>query len=195
MISIGDTLISTELFEKRFVCDLKACKGQCCIDGESGAPLDQDELEKLDEVYDEVKPFMRPEGIAAIEESGLYEIDADGDFVTPLVNGGECAYVVFDADGTAKCAIERAWLEGKTQWQKPISCHLYPIRINKLTEFEALNYHRWPICDPACKLGASLDVEVFRFLKQPLIRKYGSDWYAELEQAYILYQDYKKDKR
>lgn len=192
MISIGKTLISTEIFDKKFVCDLSACKGQCCIDGESGAPLNEDELEKLDEVIDEVRPYMRQEGLDSLAENGLYEIDMDGDYVTPLVGGEECAYVIFDEKGIAKCAIENAYNDGKTSWKKPISCHLYPIRIKELKDFDALNYHHWPICEAACTLGQSLSVEVFRFLKEPLIRKYGVDWYGELEEAHRLYLEYKK---
>lgn len=195
MISIGKTLISTEIFDKQFVCDLSACKGQCCIDGESGAPLHEDELEKLDEVMDEVRPYMRKEGLESIEKHGLYEIDMDGDYVTPLVNGEECAYVNFDEKGVAKCAIENAYNEGKTSWKKPISCHLYPIRIKELKDFDALNYHHWPICEAACTLGQSLSVEVYRFLKEPLIRKYGVDWYGELEEAHRLYLEYKKNPK
>ena len=184
MIQIDRTLISDEVFEKKFVCDLSACKGACCVEGESGAPLEEDELNRLEEVYDEVVPFMRQEGVDAIAEQGNFVLDWDGEYTTPLVDGNECAYVSFDDRGIAKCAIEMAYRAGKIDWQKPISCHLYPIRITKLKDFDALNYHHWHICEPACNCGSKLDVRVFRFLKEPLIRKYGEEWYADLEAAF-----------
>jgi hypothetical protein len=183
MIQIGDKLISDELFEEKFVCDLAACKGACCVEGESGAPLEEDELGVIEDVYEDVKPFMRPEGIAAVEDQGLYTMDSDGEFVTPLVDGKECAFVQFDERGTAKCTFEMAFRAGKTKFQKPVSCHLYPIRLTELKDFTALNYHYWPICDPARSCGAKLDVKVFRFLKEPIIRKFGEEFFRELEIA------------
>lgn len=181
MIIVQDTLISEELLEEYFVCDLAACKGACCIEGDSGAPLDADELEKFDEIFDAVKPYLRPEGLESIAKNGLYTVDEDGDYVTPLVGKhGECAYVIFDEKGIAKCGIEKAYLDGKINWKKPISCHLYPVRLAKLTDYIALNYHRWGLCEPACTCGSKLKVPVFRFLKEPLIRKFGEEWYNEL---------------
>lgn len=188
MIQIDDfTVLSDELFEQKFVCDLNACKGACCVEGDSGAPLELEELDVLENIYEHVKPFMRKEGIEAIEEQGNYILDLDGEYVTPLVNGAECAYVTFDADGTAKCAIEKAFRAGVVNFPKPISCHLYPIRIAKLQEMDALNYHRWPICAPACDCGSKLDVRVYKFLKEPLIRKYGAEWFAKVDHAFELY--------
>jgi hypothetical protein len=185
MIIVGQTLVSEEIFEEKFVCDLQACKGACCVEGESGAPLNEDELERLEEVYDASKEYMVPEGIAVVEEKGFFEVDVDGDLVTPLIgSGGVCAYAYFEADGTAKCALEKAYLEGKTSWKKPISCHLYPIRLAKLSEYIAVNYHRWPICKPACECGSKLNVPVYRFLREPLIRQFGEAWYEELEVTY-----------
>jgi len=184
MFQIEDTLISDDIFEKKFVCDLNACKGECCVQGDSGAPLEMDELEILDEIIDDVKPYMRQEGIDAVEKVGVFEIDSDGDYGTPLVNKKECAFVFFDENKITKCAIEQAYLEGKIKWKKPLSCHLYPIRITKYSEFEALNYHIWKICGDACTLGEKLSVPVYKFLKEPLIRKYGQDWYDHLEAAY-----------
>jgi hypothetical protein len=181
MIIVQDTLISEELLEEYFVCDLAACKGACCIEGDSGAPLEADELERLDEVFEEVKPYLRKEGLDSIAKNGLYTIDEDGDYVTPLVGKhGECAFVIFDEQGIAKCGIEKAYLDGKINWKKPISCHLYPVRLAKLSDYVALNYHRWGLCEPACKCGSALKVPVFRFLKEPLIRKFGEEWYNEL---------------
>jgi hypothetical protein len=181
MIQINDTLVSELLLERRFVCDLAACKGACCVEGDAGAPLEEEELEQLKQVWDQVKPYLPAEGIAAIEEQGHYVKDGDNDWVTPLVAGKECAYTVFEKDGTAKCGIEQAYNDGKIAFRKPVSCHLYPIRISKVGEYEALNYSHWSICEPACACGKELDVKVFRFLKTALERKYGAEWYAELE--------------
>lgn len=184
MISIGKTLISQDLIDKKFVCDLNACKGACCVAGDSGAPLDKDELEILESVVEKVKPFMVKKGIKAIEKNGAWVKDSDGDYTTTLVSeGAECAFVYFDENKTAKCAIEKAHAEGFIDWQKPISCHLYPVRITKHRNYDAVNYSKWDICKPACECGAKLDVPVYKFLKAPLIRKYGKDWYKQLEQS------------
>jgi hypothetical protein len=181
MIIVRETLVSEELFEEYFVCDLKACKGACCVEGESGAPLENEELNELEAVYELVKPYMRPEGIEAIEKKGLYTVDHDGDLVTTLVGDhGECSFVVYDERGIAKCALEQAFLDGKTHWKKPISCHLYPVRLSKLKEYVGVNYHRWQLCEPACECGTKLKVSVFQFLKEPLIRRFGPEWYAEM---------------
>ncbi len=188
MIALGHTLVSEDVFDKKFVCDLNACKGECCVSGDSGAPLNKKELKILDAVYPEVKPYMNEKGIAAVEKQGTYVLDNDGDYTTTLVSeGAECAFVYFDEHKIAKCAIEKAYLEGKIEWKKPISCHLYPIRITEYKEYDAINYHDWHICKPACECGKSLDVPVFKFLKDPLIRKYGENWYEELENVYKAY--------
>jgi Fe-S-cluster containining protein len=183
MIIVGQTLVSEELLEECFVCDLNACKGACCIEGESGAPLEQDELLLLEDSLEAVRPYMRPEGIAVIDEQGPYTVDDDGDFVSSLVGKhGACAFVTFDEKGIAKCALEQAYNDGKTSWKKPISCHLYPVRLAKLKEYTAVNYHRWQVCEPACACGKSLKVPVYKFLKDPLTRRFGLDWYRELEE-------------
>jgi hypothetical protein len=185
MIIIKDTLVSEEIFEKQFVCDLQVCKGACCIEGSSGAPLEAEETGILEEIYELVAPYLRPEGRAVIETHGLYEMDADGDLVTPLVGEhGACAFVTYDTSGIAKCGIEQAYLDGKISWRKPISCHLYPVRLQQLTDYVAVNYHRWQVCDPACNLGQALGVPVFQFLKEPLVRKFGADWYHEAEEIF-----------
>ncbi|MCO5259351.1 MAG: DUF3109 family protein [Crocinitomicaceae bacterium] len=181
LVEIDDKLISTELFDRKFVCDLNACKGACCIEGDAGAPLTYEEVDKIEEDLDVILPYMRPEGIEAIKKEGVYYLDRDGEPVTTLINGGECAFVYFDEKGIAKCAIEKAHAEGKTDFKKPISCHLYPIRVKKFEEFTALGYDEWEICDPACTLGASLDVPVYKFLKEPIIREWGEDFYNEME--------------
>ena len=183
MIAIGDTIVSEHLLEKKFVCDLNACKGECCVAGDAGAPLDEDELRKLKEVFPAVKPYMQPEGIKAVEEYGVYVFDEDGDYVTPLIDGKECAFTIFDDKGIAKCAIEQAFYDGKIDYKKPISCHLYPIRITKYKDYDAVNYHKWEVCRAACRCGDKLNVPVYRFLKDPLIRKYGEEWYKQLEMA------------
>lgn len=184
MIAIDKTLISEDLLEKKFVCDLNACKGACCVAGDSGAPLDEDELPILESILDKVKPYMVKKGIKAIEKHGSYVIDSDGDYTTTLVSeGAECAFVYFDETKTAKCAIEKAYYDGVVDWKKPISCHLYPVRISKHKNYDAVNYSKWNICKPACECGAKLDVPVYKFLKEPLIRKYGKDWFKQLEKS------------
>jgi hypothetical protein len=184
MIIVGNTLVSEDLFDQQFVCDLNACKGACCIEGESGAPLEQDELLHIEENLEAVKPFMREAGVQALEANGPYTVDYDGDFVTSLVGKhGECVFVTFDEKGIAKCALEQAYYAGRTNWKKPISCHLYPVRLAQLTEYVAVNYHKWQVCEPACACGKSLQVPVYKFLKEPLQRRFGEDWYAELEEV------------
>ena len=183
MIQIDDKLISEDLFSEEFVCNLAKCKGICCVEGDAGAPLDEDETKILDEIYPKIKPYLRPEGIQAIEEQGTYTLDFEGDLVTPLVDNAECAYVIFDEKGYTKCAIEKAYEDGVIDWQKPISCHLYPIRITEYSNFSAINYHEWDICSDACTLGKELGVKVYQFLKKPLIRKYGEEFYQTLSEA------------
>lgn len=188
MIAIDKTLISEDLLDKKFVCDLNACKGACCVAGDSGAPLEKDELQILDSILEKVKPYMVKKGIKAVEKYGSYVIDGDGDYTTTLVSpGAECAFVFFDENKIAKCAIEQAYYHGKIDWKKPISCHLYPVRITAHKEYDAVNYDKWSICKPACECGAKLDVPVYKFLKEPLIRKYGKDWFKQLEQSAKLY--------
>lgn len=194
MIAIDQTLISEDLFDQKFVCDLSACKGACCVEGESGAPLNENELEILDQIFDQVKPYMRKEGLDSIKKQGLYEIDTDGDYVTPLVDGKECAYVQFTENGTALCAIEQAHRDGKIEWPKPISCHLYPVRLKKLKDFVALNYHKWAICSPACDCGATMDVPVYKFTRTALIRAFGQEWYEQLEEAHKLWMEMDESK-
>lgn len=198
MIAINHTLISEDVFDKKFVCDLNACKGECCVAGDAGAPLDKKELKTLDKIYELVKPYMTKEGIAAVEKQGTYVKDEDGDYTTTLVSeGGACAFVIYDKDKIAKCAIEQAYIDGKLKdvtpgWKKPISCYLYPIRITEHKEYDAVNYHSWHICKPACECGKKLDVPVFKFLKAPLIQKYGEEWYRELDSVFQAYQQKKK---
>ncbi len=182
MITIGDTVISDDIADKYFVCDLQKCKGACCVEGDAGAPLSKEEAKILKGIYKKVKTYLSKEGIEAIEEQGYYVKDEDGDLETPTIGKKECAYAIYDK-GILKCAIEKAYYEKKVDFKKPISCHLYPIRITKYEQYDALNYERWSICNPACKNGRELGVPVYKFLKDPLIRKYGEDWYKELVKA------------
>ncbi|AQY22463.1 DUF3109 family protein [Riemerella anatipestifer] len=183
MIQIEDKLISEDLFLEEFVCNLNKCKGACCIEGDAGAPLEQSEIKILDDIYPKIKSYLRPEGIKAIEEQGTSVEDFEGDLVTPLIDNRDCAYVIFDENGITKCGIEKAYEEGAIDWQKPISCHLYPIRITEYSTFTAFNYHEWKICSDACAFGKELKVPVYKFLKTPLIRKYGEGFYQTLTEA------------
>ncbi len=180
MMQVGEVLVSDEVKSVEFVCHLEKCKGACCVEGELGAPLDEDELPVMKEIQQAVMPYLTAEGKKAIAEQGPYLLDEDGDYSTPTIGGRECAYAHYDAKGVLKCGIEQAYLDGKITYRKPISCHLYPIRITKKKDFEAVNYHKWSICSDACTLGKSLQVPLYKFLKDPLIRKYGEAWYADL---------------
>jgi hypothetical protein len=182
MFQLGKTIVSEEILEREFVCNLSACKGTCCIDGDAGAPLSEEETKIMEEIYPKVKPYLRPEGIAAIEAQGTWVKGEDGDFETTLIEGKDCAYVIFDG-ATALCGIEQAYNEGVVSWKKPVSCHLYPIRVKDFTEFTAVNYDKWYICDDACTLGKELQVPVYKFVKEALVRRFGEDWYLELEKV------------
>ena len=182
MFQLNKTIISEEILENEFVCNLSACKGACCVDGDAGAPLTQEETQILVDIYPKVKPFLRPEGIQAIEEQGAFVIGSDGEYETTLIEGKDCAYVIFDGQ-TALCGIEQAYNEGIVDWKKPVSCHLYPIRVKEYSDFAAVNYHKWHICSDACALGKELQVPVYKFVKEALIRKFGEQWYQELEKV------------
>lgn len=183
MFQLGKTIVSEDIIKKDFVCNLNACKGGCCVDGDAGAPLEKEETKILEEIYPKVKPFLRQAGIEAIESQGAYITTAEGELETPLINGADCAYVVFDDKNVALCAIEEAYNQGEISWKKPVSCHLYPVRVQEYSEFSAVNYHKWQICDDACQLGEELGVPVYKFVKEALIRKFGEDWYMELEKV------------
>ena len=181
MIELGEKLISEDIFSKQFVCNLSACKGACCIEGDAGAPLEANEKKLIENNLDKIYPFMRNEGIEKVKKEGVSYPDFDGEEVTSLINDKECAFVFFDSSNTAKCSIEKAYREGEINFNKPISCHLYPIRIKKLKYYDALSYNEWNICSPACSLGEELKIPVYKFLKEPLIRKYGEHFYNQLE--------------
>lgn len=185
MIIVQDKLVSDELVEEYFICNLEACKGACCWEGDSGAPLERSELDDLERIYPAVKPFLSPAGIQTIERQGTAVwFEEAGEWGTPLLDSGPCAYMTL-VDGVAQCGIEQAWKAGATDFRKPISCHLYPIRVarNEELDFEALNYHQWSICSAACALGEKERVPVYRFLREAIIRKFGEAFYEELDAA------------
>jgi len=183
MIEVQNTLVHEDLISESFLCNLNKCKGICCVDLGGGGLIKKTKKAILADIYPKIKHLLAPRGIAAIEEYGTSVLDMDGDLTTPCVDGNkECAYVTFE-NGITKCAIEKAYEQGLVDWPKPISCHLYPIRITQYPEFEVLNYDRWSICSDACSFGRELKVPVYQFLKGPLIRKYGLEWYTQLEQS------------
>ncbi len=180
MIEHGKVILSDDIRDEFFVCNLKKCKGACCVEGDLGAPLEKNELQVMKDIQEEVLPYLSEEGKNAIREQGPYILDEEGDYSTPTIGGRECAYAIYDDESVLKCGIEQAYLDGKVEFQKPISCHLYPIRIVSYDEFDAANYDRWSICSPACSLGASLHVPIYKFVKDALVRKYGEEWYNGL---------------
>jgi len=183
MIVIGDIIISDEIREKQFVCDLDKCHGECCVQGDGGAPLTDEEVKLLPQIFEQVKPYMTEEGIQTVESVGFVTQEKGEDYLsTPLrKSDSACAYVNWGEDGTTYCGIEKAHSDGKIDFQKPVSCHLYPIRVKEHKEFTSVNYHKWSICNPACKLGESLGVPLYKFVKTPLIRRFGEEFYNTLE--------------
>ena len=179
MIQIDRTIVSVDIIKENFKCDLVKCKGACCVHGDSGAPLENHELNLLERILPRIKPYLRDEGVRAIEDQGAYVIDQENEYVTPLIDNKECAYAVFE-NGIAKCAIEIAYVDKKTDFQKPLSCCLYPVRIRRYNNFDAVNYDKWSICEPARELGNKMAVPVYVFVKDALVRKYGKDWYDQL---------------
>ena len=191
MFLIDDTLISEEIISEEFVCNISKCKGQCCVSGSAGAPLEKEETKILEKLYSKISPFLSKKGRKAIKEQGNYVRGFDGDLETPLIENKECAYTVFDKSGVAQCGIEKAYNQGAIKWNKPISCHLYPIRVNKYPTFTAVNYHEWSVCDSACSLGAELKVPVYKFVKNALVRKFGKKWFKKLS---LFAKDWKNKK-
>lgn len=191
MLIVKDVLISDAVVTEQFICDLNACKGACCWEGDYGAPLEEEELTVLKEIYEATKPFLTPEGIDVIGQKGLYVYYKEAEeFGTPLLENGACAYLTYEANGTAKCGIEKAYEAGVIDYKKPISCHLYPIRIEEQPDqnFKAMNYDVWDICSAACKLGKKEQLPVYKFVREAIVRKYGKDFYEELDAVaqYIL---------
>lgn len=183
MIQIQDVIVSLDIFREKFLCDLDACKGECCVEGDAGAPVELDEVTRLEEVLPVVWDDLSPAAREVIDRQGVVYPDRDGELVTSIVNEKDCVFTCYDERGCCCCAIEKAYREGKTNFYKPISCHLYPIRVGHYGPYKALNYHRWSVCRAAVLLGEKENVPVYKFLKEPLTRKFGEAWYAELETA------------
>lgn len=183
VVQIDDTLISTDCLTEKFCCDLEACKGACCVEGDAGAPVDLDEVAGIEEVLPVVWPMLSDAAQAVINRQGVVYTDEEGDLVTSIVDGKDCVFTCYDGRGHCYCALEKAFREGKTHFHKPLSCHLYPIRLKRVGDCVALNYHRWDVCRMAVEKGRQLDLPVYRFLKEPLVRRFGEAWYAELESA------------
>ena len=192
MIEIDGKIVSDDILTECFACDIARCKGECCVDGNSGAPLEMEEADILEEEYENYKPYMTPEGIESVERQGFMVVDCDGDYTTPLVDDAECAYS-YRENGITLCAIEKAFREGKCSFRKPISCHLYPIRLISLSNgTTGLNYHRWNVCSSACENGRKLGIPVYKSLREPIIRRFGEEFYKALECAEDLLKNYDK---
>lgn len=188
ILEIDDKIISTEILTECFACDLSVCKGDCCVEGNAGAPLDAEEVDILEEEWENYAPYMTEAGRRVIEKEGFMVVDTDGDYTTPLIGDADCAYA-FRENGVTYCAIERAWFEGKTPFRKPISCHLYPIRVKRFSTGDyGLNLHRWNICKCAFECGKKQGVKVYKALEEPLVRAFGREFYEQLSQA-ALYID------
>jgi len=183
MLQIEDTIISMDVIESQFICDLCKCKGECCVDGDAGAPLEKEENDKINEILPIIWDELSPKAQALISKQGISYNDYDGELVTSIINGKECVFTYFDEDGVCKCVIDTAYREGRISVSKPISCHLYPIRLQKYRDFTAVNYHKWSVCKPAVKLGEKENVALYKFLKEPLIRKFGEKWYEDVCEA------------
>lgn len=191
MIVVGNKILSENIFEKLFMCDISACKGACCVEGDGGAPLTEEECAILDEILDEIKPYLSDEGLEVISKTGLFTVGQDGDLETPLLENGVCTYATKSSDGTLHCGIEQAHREGKINWKKPISCHLYPIRVKELVDYTALNYHEWDICEGARICGSANKVSVLEFCREALIRRFGEAWYEEALNTYKVWHESK----
>ena len=176
MIIIDDILVSDEFRDAKFCCNVKECLGVCCVEGDAGAPLEEEEISLIEDHIEDIMPFMREEGIEVVTLRGVFDYDMYGEYVTPLIRDKDCAFVYYE-DTIARCAIEKAHEEGRIPFQKPVSCHLYPVRVSKSKGFQAVNYHKWYICEPARVYGKSHGVFLYRFLKDALVRKFGQDWY------------------
>lgn len=184
MIAIGNVLVSDQVVSEQFVCDLHKCKGACCVDGDAGAPLDKEELKRIDEVVEAVLPYLNEKSISEINRQGRYVYDKEFGWVTPTINSAICVYGITDKDGIVKCGIEQAYLDGKVKWKKPISCHLFPVIVKESKDgvTEYANYEpREDNCKAACSLGKKLKVPVYQFLKEPLVRRFGEDFYEALD--------------
>lgn len=183
MLQIGDVVVSFDVLREKFLCDLASCHGNCCIEGDAGAPLEMDEVAQIEEVLPLIWDDLSPGAKAVIDKQGVAYVDEEGELVTSIVNGKDCVFTCHSSEGTCYCAIEKACREGKSGFLKPVSCHLYPVRVKDFGMCKGVNYHRWNICKAAILRGEKENMPVYRFLKEPLIRKFGMGWYAELETA------------
>lgn len=198
MFQIQNTLVSLDLAEEFFCCDLEQCKGECCIEGDAGAPLTDEEAKAIERALPTLKEDMLPAGRREVEESGVSYIDAEGDRVTTIIEGRNCAFTCYAPGGICLCAIEKASREGRVDISKPISCYLYPVRITEYPSFTAVNYHRWKICRSAVSNGTRLGIRLYQFLKEPLTKRFGKEWYDELAlycQEYIKQYGNEKELR
>lgn len=189
MFQIQDTIVSLDVAEQFFCCDLAACKGECCIEGDAGAPVTEAECEEIRRVLPEVLPDLLPRAVREIEENGVAYVDEEDDLVTTIIDGKNCAFTCYAPDGVCMCALERAYREGRTSWKKPASCALYPLRLTKYKSFTAVNYHRWKVCRPAVANGQRLGIRLYEFLREPLIAYFGQEWYDELALTCRAYLD------
>ena len=180
MLQIGKAIISLDVIQKEFCCDTEKCKGACCVDGDSGAPVTPEEAKIIETLYPEFEDYLSDKNKAEIKKQGFSVTDSDGDLVTPIVGNNECAFTFTDERGITKCAIERAYFDKKTPFRKPVSCHLFPIRITAYKRFDAVNYQQLDICQPGRICGKSMGMPLWKYLKEPLIRNYGSEWFDEL---------------
>ncbi|MCH1547618.1 MAG: DUF3109 family protein [Flavobacteriaceae bacterium] len=182
MFQINNTLVSESIIENDFVCNLSACKGACCVEGDAGAPLEPKEIDTIRDNFPSIKKYLNKKSLAEIDKQGLFVEKENGELETPIINGKECVYLSFDNQNFGHCSFEKAYNDDLISWKKPISCHLYPVRTKDFSEFTSVNYDKWSICSDACKLGKELKVPVYKFVKEALIRKFGEKWYFELEQ-------------
>ena len=192
MLQIGDALVSLDVVERHFVCNLDACRGACCIEGDAGAPITEEEYRQLQELLPQLLDDLTPAAREVIARQGVAYVDEEGDLVTSIVGGKDCVFTCYGENGRCMCAIEKAFREGRTAFYKPLSCHLYPIRITRYPAFTAVNYHRWKICKAAEVLGRKEGVRVYRFLREPLIRCFGEAWYDELAHTAEIYLQQKE---
>lgn len=191
MFEIEDKIVSEELFEAHFACDVSRCRGACCLEGDEGAPLSEEEVILLQSIFPDIMPFLPKESQDQLSKSGVFVKGQEGQPVTPLRQDGACAFAVKEANGIIRCGIEKAWEAGRISFRKPLSCHLYPVRLKHSGPYTLINYHRWDICAPACDKGCQLRLPLFRFLKEPLERAFGSEFYAALEEAYSYFLEHR----
>ncbi|MDO4707155.1 MAG: DUF3109 family protein [Porphyromonadaceae bacterium] len=189
MIEIGDKIVSRDIFEVMFACDYAVCKGICCVEGDSGAPVTPNEVDLLERHLPKVRHLLSPQALKVLDEQGVSYVDEEGDLVTSIVNGKDCAFTTYDDEGNCLCAYEKMYYAGEIDWIKPLSCQLYPIRLTHYPSFTAVNYHKWSVCRAALKKGKREGLPIYKFLERPLRYAFGDEWYVELEEAARLLQE------